>query len=485
MYGSSIEKTLIKPKILGILNRRYLGALTSKEYAFKGRPWELQNSMFFDIFDVNGTQLRADFREANILRILPKKIPNISVWITDRARFQYLAYNQFRLKQPNIFLNYNVYSITPFNLTNWFFYIQNKVTQIAASNLLTFANSTRKTGPDIGFDFSAGVSIGGKLLNKLKAFGGLIGQKIKKENKANDFVYYYDKTKLFIDTKKILIIGLDLRLWFPYLNYYFRQQTKKGNTIFSIGSRIYYNFQNQHLGSSVVDIKRHLGGQHWQNSNQDYKVFVNRKLLEIMTFNHNQPSSINKFETIKSQFYILTDKPTSLTFDNISFKSSTNLCLNRTHYKWVKKRQLFFSIIQPQEKAKTFLNIFFGIHSIQSFFMSGFSSIVNIQIPMDSPIENDEIFLVYDGKWITQTPTYRNKNKINILNSLEEVLWFWNEKFISPKIETTKEKVSNNYVRLFDTNKFFIDIPSQAAGILGALESIRKTKRTKYIKCSL
>jgi len=147
-------------------------------------------------------------------------------------------------------------------------------------------------------------------------------------------------------------------------------------------------------------------------------------------------------------------------------------------------------MIQPIEKAKTFLNIFFGIHSIQSF-TSGFFSIVNAQIPFDSPIETDEAFLIYNGQWIIQTPTHGNKTKLNIMDTREEVTLFWNETFAQRNVQQQiglvngKERTANKYFRFFDTSKFFVDIPVQAAGVLGILEEIRKTKRTKYTKCSL
>jgi len=471
---------------MGVLDRRHFGALTNKDYAFKGRPWELQNNIFFDVFDINVTQLRADFRESNILRILPKKIPNSNVWITDRARFQYLAYNKFRLKQPNIFLNNTMYTITSINLLNWFFYIWNRATKIARSTLLLFFYNARKSQFDIGFNFSLGSSIGGKLLNKLKSFGEVVGQKIKKETKESDFIYYYDKMKIFVDVRKILLIGLDLRLWFPQLNYHFRQQTKKGNVIFSLGSRIYYNFQNQHLGSSISDIKKFLVGQHWHNNNMGCSVFVNQKVVEIIETKFNN----NIFTVVgEEQLCVLENKPSDLAFDNISFRNHLNLGLNHVHSTWTKKRQLFFSMIQPVEKAKTFLNVFFGIHSVQSF-TSNFRSIANVQIPFEAPTETDESFLVYNGQWIIQTPTYRNKTKLNIFDTLGEVILFWNETFIhrnekQPGLIQIKGKISNKYFRFFDTNKFFIDIPFQSAGVLDVLEKIRKTKRTKYTKCSL
>jgi hypothetical protein len=463
-----------------ILNRRYFGALTNKDYAFKGRPWELQNSIFFDVFDFNGTQLRADFRESTILRVLPKKIPNDNIWITDRARFQYLAYNKLRLKQPNLFLNNKIYTITTVNLSSWFFYVFNNVITTNRKNLLLFFSNIENIQGAVSFAFSNGISIGGKIITKLKNFTGIIGQKLKRRENENDFMYYYDKSKVFVDVQKVLLIGLDLRLWFPQLNYHFRQQTRKGHVIFSFGSRIFYNFQNQHLGSGMKNVKNFLGGQHWHNSNNSKAepyFFVNRKILELIE---------NKVPN--EQLCILENKPFSLAFNSISFVNHMDLCLNRVHLAWTRQRQLFFSMIQPVKKEKLFLNIFFGIHSIQSF-MSSFFSTVNVQIPFDSPIEIAETFLAYNGQWIVQNPIYVTKNQLTMLDTFGELSLFWNETFIQIGVQKAnlikKGKISNKYFRFFDHDKFFIDIPTQSAGVLGILEKIRKTKRTKYTKCSL
>src|SRR5205807_9769077 len=137
----------------------------------------------------------------------------------------------------------------------------------------------------------------------------------------------------------------------------------------------------------------------------DYSIFANRKVVEVI-----------KIKVGKEHLCLLENKTSNLTLDNISFRNHMNLYLKNVHFAWVKKRQIFFSMIQPIEKAKTFLNIFFGIHSIQSF-TSGFFSIVNAQIPFDSPIETDEAFLIYNGQWIIQTPTHGNKTKLNIMDT--------------------------------------------------------------------
>lgn len=49
-----------------------VGALTSKPYAFRARPWELFSVYSFDILDGFGASIQLDFRGLELLRILPK-----------------------------------------------------------------------------------------------------------------------------------------------------------------------------------------------------------------------------------------------------------------------------------------------------------------------------------------------------------------------------------------------------------------------------
>jgi len=75
-----------------------MGALTSKPYAFRGRPWETKNLEFFDLFSPIYSPLRLDIRGLQILRILPR----YSNWITDQARFSYDSFKIQRLINPLI-----------------------------------------------------------------------------------------------------------------------------------------------------------------------------------------------------------------------------------------------------------------------------------------------------------------------------------------------------------------------------------------------
>lgn len=77
------------------------GALTSKPYAFTSRPWELRSVQSIDILDGIGSNIRVDFKETEVLRILPRKNPDINEnWISDKIRFFYDGLKRQRLTSP-------------------------------------------------------------------------------------------------------------------------------------------------------------------------------------------------------------------------------------------------------------------------------------------------------------------------------------------------------------------------------------------------
>ena len=80
-----------------------VGALTSKPYAFKGRPWEMRRTETIDVMDAVGSHVRVDTRGIEVMRILPRVFDPINEeWISDKARFSYDGLQVERLDRPYI-----------------------------------------------------------------------------------------------------------------------------------------------------------------------------------------------------------------------------------------------------------------------------------------------------------------------------------------------------------------------------------------------
>lgn len=75
-----------------------VGAITSKPYSSKSRPWELRLFETIDLTDSLGSNMYANFQEYDIVRFLPKSnsLLNGSL-LSDKARFSYDMFNSQKL----------------------------------------------------------------------------------------------------------------------------------------------------------------------------------------------------------------------------------------------------------------------------------------------------------------------------------------------------------------------------------------------------
>jgi NADH dehydrogenase/NADH:ubiquinone oxidoreductase subunit G len=94
-----------------------VGALTSKPYAFKARPWELRSTETVDLTDSTGSNIYVNFKETEVMRVLPKNNHEINESIiTDKARFSYDAVKNQRLQKLFHKADEN---LSKFQNTNW------------------------------------------------------------------------------------------------------------------------------------------------------------------------------------------------------------------------------------------------------------------------------------------------------------------------------------------------------------------------------
>jgi len=97
--GSYVSK-MFNSEISGnVIDLCPVGALTSKPYAFKARPWELRVNESIDLTDSLGSNIYVNFKETEIMRILPKNNYEINEnIISDKARFSYDSLKNQRLQ---------------------------------------------------------------------------------------------------------------------------------------------------------------------------------------------------------------------------------------------------------------------------------------------------------------------------------------------------------------------------------------------------
>lgn len=80
-----------------------VGALTSKSYAYKARPWELEKTESIDVMDPLGAHIRIDTVHGKVLRILPRVCEEINEeWLSDVGRFACDGLSENRLDRPYV-----------------------------------------------------------------------------------------------------------------------------------------------------------------------------------------------------------------------------------------------------------------------------------------------------------------------------------------------------------------------------------------------
>ena len=83
-----------------------VGALTSKPYVFKARPWELKKTETVDVMDAVGSNVRVDTYDWEVKRVLPIINEDINEeWISDKTRYACDGLLNQRLDTP--FIKYN------------------------------------------------------------------------------------------------------------------------------------------------------------------------------------------------------------------------------------------------------------------------------------------------------------------------------------------------------------------------------------------
>ena len=101
--GTYLETALDSEMSGNVIDLCPVGALTSKPYAFRARPWELQHFESVDVLDALGSNIRVDSRGLQVMRILPRLNDDINEeWINDKSRFACDGLGTQRLTTPLI-----------------------------------------------------------------------------------------------------------------------------------------------------------------------------------------------------------------------------------------------------------------------------------------------------------------------------------------------------------------------------------------------
>ncbi|ORY18016.1 hypothetical protein BCR34DRAFT_505212 [Clohesyomyces aquaticus] len=255
--GTYIETALDTEMSGNVIDLCPVGALVSKPYAFKARPWELYHTETIDVLDGLGSNIRVDSRGMQVMRVIPRLNDDINEeWINDKSRFACDGLSTQRLVNPLIRVE------DQFQPASW------------EQALVEIGNAYKRIAPK-GDEFKA---IAGPLVETetLVAMKDL-ANKLGSENLALDQPggsqplahgidvrsNYQFNSKIYgvEEADAILLIGTNPRWEAAVLNARIRKQWLRSNLeIGLVGEDFESTFEYEKLGSSANDLKTALTG---------------------------------------------------------------------------------------------------------------------------------------------------------------------------------------------------------------------------------
>jgi NADH-quinone oxidoreductase subunit G len=229
-----------------------VGALTSKPYEFRARPWELSKTETIDVMDALGSAIRVDARGREVVRILPRVNEAINEeWISDKTRHVADGLKTQRLDRPYLRVDGK---LAPATWAQAFGAIAAKARAAGAD----------RTGAIVGDLATVEEMFALKtLMDKL----GVASLDCRQDGAKLDPAFgraswLFNSTIAGIDlADAILIVGSNPRIEAPVLNARIRKRWLKGNCLIGvIGERADLTYPYNYLGAgpqSLAELADH------------------------------------------------------------------------------------------------------------------------------------------------------------------------------------------------------------------------------------
>ncbi|CAI6328437.1 unnamed protein product [Periconia digitata] len=256
--GTYLEKTLDSEMSGNVIDLCPVGALTSKPYAFKARPWELYHTETIDVLNGLGSNIRVDARGQQVMRILPRLNDDINEeWIDDKSRFACDALSTQRLVNPLIRVD------NQFQPASW------------EQALVEIGNAYKKIAPKANeFKAVAGHLTETETLVAMKDLANRLGSDnlaLDQPGGSEPIAHGIDVRSNYAFNSKIygveeadaiLLIGTNPRHEAAVLNARIRKQWLRSDlTIGLVGEDFESTFEYENLGSSSTDLKNVFSGE--------------------------------------------------------------------------------------------------------------------------------------------------------------------------------------------------------------------------------
>ena len=415
-YISSIFDSNISGNVIDLCP---VGALTSRLYAFKARPWELKTNESIDLTDSIGANIFVAVKQTTIARVLPKKNRLLNTaFISDKARFSFDAVTNLRLLES--FWKNN--SWKPLSLQFLFSYLNLELSK--KSNLFLIPE-------DLDY----------QNLLKLKSLENFSGKKVSLctsyNNNFNFNNFYlnnqYSNISNFEKSFKLCyILSSNLKLENIILNIKIRTKYLKSRVVlFSSGFSYSTNFPNNFITLNINSIFQIFESKtalalHFINELNSW--FILGDSINTRVFSFDIPIFFKKFFP-KSNFLNLKKAANSESISFLNVKPLNTNLINKSKnlFAWSLEDNLFIHKVFYLFKKKIF-----WINSHSPFLAKRADFI----IPTLTTFEKDGIFLNFEGNAQKAYKSILNLNK-NVI-SLDFFLSF----FI--KYYTRKEQKINS-----------------------------------------
>jgi len=378
-----------------------VGALTSKPYAFKTRPWELKSTESIDVSDSTGSNVYVNFKESEIFRVIPKVNNEINdSIISDKARFSYDGNKINRINK--VFVAQKGQRVK-FKEERW-------------STILDILNE--KISGDLKTLVVVNDEIDLQTLNVLKLLSNrysknLTLKSISQNSITNHFVSKLTDTinDLKNPSNVCLLISSNIRLESAIINTKLRlKYSNEDFNVFSVGRYSKSNFLTQFINLSFDNILRVLEGK---------DVFVKR-LLKFKNPIFCIGASVNKYGTTSTDLIsaIKSLFPSSKILD---IKAASNSAgLEMVGIKKITKKDLltcktlFLVNLETTVQLHRIINSYMGCGEIFWFNTHGSKLAIksNYILPTLTEYEEEKIFLNLE-----QRPQKTMKTVSNISNS--------------------------------------------------------------------